>query len=352
MSLRQIYGHEALLNRLGGAIASGRFPQATLLVGPQGVGKQRLALWVAQGLLCERGPGEPCGDCGACHRALELRHPDLHWFIPIPRPKAGDPEKQVEEARDALRTLWEERRPSGQWEPPGGMASHALASVRLLQRVVALTPFEAQRKVVIVGDAERLIVQEASPEAANAMLKVLEEPPADTTVILTAADPQALLPTIRSRVVPFRVTRVGDEAVRQYLRTELNDELEPRALERRTLLAEGCVGRALRGEDEADGADRAADELLRAIRHGPAQWGPRALGQMPWSARGEYSATLDALAVRIRAGLEEESTGNGQRLHRWLGALRRVDEARADAQANVNPQLGLAVLARDLERLI
>lgn len=352
MSLRQIYGHEALLNRLGGAIAADRFPQVTLFVGPEGVGKQRLALWAAQGLLCEPGPGVPCGQCGPCHRVSQLRHPDVHWFIPIPRPKAADPGKQVEEAKETLAGLWDERRLTGGWGPPEGMASHALASVRLLQRVVALTPFEGRRKVIVLGDAERLVVQEASQEAANAMLKVLEEPPVDTTVILTAADPQALLPTIRSRAVPLRISRVSDHAVQAYLEHEMEGETSAKTIKRRTVMAEGCVGQALREQDQADGPDLAADNLLRAARRGPLEWGTEALGQMPWQARGDFSGMLDALALRIRAGLQEEAAQGGQRLGRWLEALKRVDAARRDAQANVNPQLTLAVLAGDLERLI
>lgn len=352
MSLRPIYGHETLLDRLGGALASGRFPQATLFVGSPGVGKQRVALWVAQGLLCEAGPAAPCGSCGPCRRILGLSHPDLHWFVPIPRPKAADSGKQVEEAKEALAAVWEERRKSGQWGPAEGMASHALASVRLLQRIVALTPFEGRRKVVILGDAERLVVQEASPEAANAMLKVLEEPPADTTIIATAADPQALLPTIRSRLVPLRIGRATDEAVREYLLRECDMKRGDRATDARVVLAEGAIGRALMTEDAADGAQLAAEELLRAVRRGPPQWAARALGQMPWAARGDFSATLDALAVRIRAGLETESQKGSAKLEQWLEALDRVETIRQDAQANVNPQLALAVLAQDLERLV
>ena len=353
MNLRPIYGHEAVLGRLGGALASGRFPQATLLVGAPGVGKQRLALWIAQGLLCQEGPA-PCGACGACHRSLALRHPDLHWFIPIPRPKAGDPDKQVEEARDALGTVLQERRQNPLWVPPEGMASHSLASVRLLQRAIVLTPFEGSRKVVILGDAERLVVQEANPEAANAMLKVLEEPPPNTWLVLTAADPQALLPTIRSRLVPFRVPRVSDAAVRDFLENELDSPLPPTggALERLVVLAEGRIGRALGTAEAADGADRAAQRFLKGIGKGPAAWLPQVLNQPPWAARGDFSATLDALALRIRSRLQQSAESGDTDLERWLTALRRVTETRAEARSNANPQLALAVLAGDLEHIL
>lgn len=352
MSLRPVYGHETILDRLGGAIASGRLPQTALLVGAAGVGKQRLALWVAQALLCEpHQAGRPCERCEACRKVLELTHPDLHWFVPIPRPKATDPAKQVGEVAEALCAVMAERRAHGLWGPPEGMASHPLASVRLLQRVVSLTPFQGRRKVVIVGDAERLVVQEASPEAANAMLKVLEEPPADTVLLLTAADPQALLPTIRSRLVPLRVPRVSDEAVRAFLSRELAPPVTGRALERRTLLAEGAIGRALAADGEQAKPDEAADSLLEAAAQGPRQWLPRALGQAPWSARGDFSAMLDALALRLRARLKGAALGDERRAAATLGVLRRLEDIRADAQGNVNPQLALAVLARELERL-
>src|SRR6185369_571692 len=105
-----------------------------------------------------------------------------------------------------------------------------------------LTPALAKKKVVILGDAERLVVQEASPEAANAMLKILEEPPADTFVMLTAADPQALLPTIRSRLVPIRVQRIPDESVAAFV-AEHGGKAAPS--KEAVLLAEGSIGRAL-----------------------------------------------------------------------------------------------------------
>src|SRR5205823_2162535 len=106
-------------------------------------------------------------------------------------PKATEPDKQIDEAAEALGEVMAARREKPLYERPEGMVSHALASIRLLQRRLVLTPFRAKRKVFILGDAERLVVQESSQEAANALLKVLEEPPADTVVILTAAEPQA-----------------------------------------------------------------------------------------------------------------------------------------------------------------
>ncbi len=352
MVLRPVYGHEPLLSRLEGALASGRFPQAALLVGAAGVGKQRLALWVAHGLLCDRGPGHPCGECSPCQQVLGLGHPDLHWFIPVVRPKAGDLDKQVEEVEALQAEALAERRANPLYGPPDPMASHPLAAIRLLQRRVNLRPFQGARKVVILGNAERLVVQEASQEAANALLKVLEEPPADTFLILTARSAQALLPTIRSRLVPVRVGAVGDEAVRRFLAAELRPAPVGEALKQRALLAGGSIGQAVTAREEGESGEKGADRLLSAIKAGAQRWAAAALGQAPWAARGDFTAGLDALALKLRDSVAREAAEqHPARVLRHLAAMQAVERTRQDAQGNVNPQLALAVLARELERL-
>jgi DNA polymerase-3 subunit delta' len=323
-----------------------------LLTGPAGVGKQRLGLWIAQGLLCEQGPGMPCDACSSCHQVRQLGHPDCHWFVPIPRPKASDPDKQTEEAAAAIAQIMEERRKTGIWERPDGTAAHGLASVRLLNKRVWITPFSGNRKVFILGDAERLIVQEASQEAANALLKVLEEPPADTTILVTAADPHALLPTIRSRLVAIRVGRVTDDEVRTFAQAELKADEADDVRERRILLAEGCAGRLLQANaEDGEGLGRSAEHLLAAVRKRKRAWLPQALRQPAWSARGDFTGLLDALTVRLRAEIAR-SGGSATDLRPRLQALKRVEEARVAARGNVNPQLTLAALASDLERIL
>ena len=341
------------MNRLVGALASSRFPQAALLTGPAGVGKQRLALWVAQALLCEQPTGgRPCGECTGCTRVTTLTHPDLHWFVPIPTPKAADPAKQIEEAESLLAEVMAERRQQPHYGRAEGMVGHTLASIWLLQRKVALTPMMARRKVVIVGDAERLVVQTGNDMAANALLKVLEEPPGNTFLLLTAADPQALLPTIRSRLIPIRVGPVPDTAVREFLSQQVKPPLAGTALEQRTVLAEGSIGRALWAEADAEAADKAAERFLAAVAKGPQGWSSAALVQPPWSARGDFTALLDAVSLRIRSRLLRDKDGDRTRQSRWSRALRRVETARWEAQGNVNPQLGMAVLAQDLQGLL
>src|SRR5256884_9961901 len=120
MPIPPLYGHEGTRNRLVGAIASGRLPQALLLEGPRGVGKQRLALWLAQALVGERAGGkagaearEGCGEGQPCKLVLNLPHPDVHWFVPLElTKKSGGCGKQGEGVEGGLAA--ENEAPGGQ----------------------------------------------------------------------------------------------------------------------------------------------------------------------------------------------------------------------------------------------
>jgi DNA polymerase-3 subunit delta' len=352
MPLKPVFGHETLRSRLASALLGGRLPQVLLLTGPVGSGKQRLALWLGQAALCDDlSPAGPCGHCAECRLSKDVAHPDLHWFVPVARGKATEASKQIEETKLAIAEAVAERREHGLWEPTDGTTGHWLATVRLLQRVASITPFRAHRKVLVLGDAERLVVQEANLEAANALLKVLEEPPADTIIVLTASEPQALLPTIRSRAVPVRVGRLPDAAVRAFVMQELDARLSGTALEHRVTQADGRIGLAL----PRAGVGRAVERsraVLTAVQAGAVEWSTLALGQAPWGARGDFSGTLDALAVELRGRLKQAAdTGDHGAVARGLAALDRVHAVQQTVGTNVNPQLALAELARALEQV-
>lgn len=345
MPLRPLYGHERVRGRLAAALAGGRLPQAVLFEGPRGVGKQRLALWLGQLLLCEAPGQEPCGHCHSCRLSLGLTHPDLHWFVPVEtEKKGGDAGKQVEIVEEALGEELARRREQPLYEPVSGLAIHGIASVRLLLRRLALRPAMGRRKVFVVGDAERLVPQQANPEAANALLKALEEPPAGTFVLLTAADPQALLPTIVSRVVRVRVPRLADTVVTSFAHNELKPLPGEGVLHGRITAAWGCPGRLLAEEGERDRTGAASAQAFHeaASRQGGAPYAV-ALRQQPFQARGGFTEMLDALLERLRT---EARTGADT--GRLVNAIARVLDARAAAQGNVNPQLLAAVLATEL----
>src|SRR3989449_270679 len=346
MPLPPLTGHERVKTKLAGAHASGKLPQALLLAGPRGVGKQRLALWLAQLIHCEAPGQEPCGQCRPCRLVLSLQHPDVHWFVPVELSKrggtsVGDADKQVDLVADALAEEIAARREQPLYGPPAGLASHPVASVRLLLRRLALTPAMGKRKVFIVGDAERLIPQLGTEVAANALLKALEEPPADSVIIITAADPNALLPTILSRIVLVRVARIADSDVTAFAQQMLGIANKAE-LAQRVTAAEGCIGKLFAtsrvgsGPPGGAGGDQ-ADRFLEA------PW-LFALGQVPFQARGGFTDMLDSLASRLRS--EAQRGGDTGKL---VEAIALVLDARDLAQGNVDPQLLAAVLAEDLQ---
>ena len=340
MPLPPLIGHERVKSKLAGAHASGKLPQALLLAGPRGVGKQRLALWLAQLIHCEAPGPEPCGQCRPCRLVLSLQHPDVHWFVPVELSKrggaTGDADKQVELVADALAEEMTARREQPLYAPVVGLASHPVASVRLLVKRLALTPAMGRRKVFIVGDAERLIPQLGTEVAANALLKALEEPPADSVIIITAADPNALLPTIISRVVLVRVARIADSDVTAFAQQtlEISDQDE---LEQRVTAVAGCIGKLFATAIPRSGH---AEQVIRFLE-APLLF---ALGQVPFQARGGFTEMLDGLAEKLRS--EAKRGGDTEKL---VEAIALVLDARELAQGNVNPQLLAAVLAEDLQ---
>jgi DNA polymerase-3 subunit delta' len=244
------------------------------------------------------------------------------------------------------------------------MAIHPIASVRLLQQQAGLTAVEGGWRVFIVGEADRLVPQEASQEAANAMLKLLEEPPKRSVFVLTTVDPRQLLPTVRSRTAPVRLNRLTDGEVREFLARHLPGTPAPSVLDARVISAGGLIGAALAADDEDSGkAYRAASELLEAIVAGRGPALERALRQAPYAARGEFTAMLDALADTLgeaaRGALGQPTRRplpEALRKHRdpapLLDAMGLVSEAREAAWGNVNPQILLAVLGEELAEVL
>jgi DNA polymerase-3 subunit delta' len=322
-------------------------PQVLLFEGPQGVGKQRIALWVAQALLCEKGPRHggrgPCGECRSCHLALRLNHPDVHWFVPVePSKKGADADKLVELTEEALGEEVAARREKSGYAAPAGLAAHSMASVRLLLRRLAITPAMGDRKVFIIGDAERLAAQRGQEGAANALLKALEEPPADSVIILTAAEPDALLPTILSRVVRVRVGRVPDSVVTDFVQRETGLAAGTSAAD--ITKAEGRIGRVVnRGATADAGGSSAAQRFVDAIHGGAADRYGFALSLQPFQARGGFTEMLDGLLEHLRS-----KAASGRDTRKVIDAIAAVMDARDSAQGNVNPQLLAAALADDL----
>ncbi len=346
MPLIPLYGHDALRERLAAQAIAGTLPATLLFKGPAGIGKQRLALWLGQVLLCEAAE-RPCGTCQHCRYSMQLQHPDLRWFFPIKR-LADDP--STEETQEAFETLVKERvEANGLYaRPDGSMGIHKYVA-ELIVQMASRTPALARHKVFVFGDAERMVPQAANPETANMMLKLLEEPPADTTFILTSSEPGSLLETIRSRAVAVRVSPLGEPAMRRFVADEFARAVLPNETPDDLLrLANGAPG-ALIGAADRGVAVQRARQLLAAADAGREQALRASFTAGSGKARGVFSDVLDAMTVllheRARAAAER---GDERAARAATRAVPAVEEAKRAAEGNANPQL---VTARLLDEL-
>ncbi len=339
MPLLPLIGHQALRARLEEQIARGTLPSSLLFHGPPGVGKQRLALWLGQRLLCT-GATPPCGECEHCRYTLQGAHPDLRWFFPRPRLKDSADVALDDVAREYAEAIAERVAAHGLYARSDGSEGIFVYVSRLIVSEAGRTPAIARAKVFIVGDAERMVPQTSSQEAANAFLKLLEEPLPDTRIILTSSEPGALLPTIRSRVVAIRVAPLLDADVRAFLQqpaaaTAAGASDKSATVEELVRLAHGAPGALLDAPDRGaalqrarsllDAAGRGRDAALRAV-----------FVQGSSKARGAFTDVLDAVTVLLHERARRGAHGRRRRRvgGRAYGAARRRGQACCRGERN------------------
>ncbi|HYC53089.1 MAG TPA: hypothetical protein VEB19_18440 [Gemmatimonadaceae bacterium] len=357
MPIVPLFGHAELQTRLREATHRGALPASMLFEGPRGVGKQRLAIWLAQFLLCREPDHAPCGHCQSCRYTAELTHPDLHWYFPRPRLKDSDPDLATVR-EDYAEAIAERADANGLYEPPSGSEGIYVATVRALVQQSVISPAIGNRKVFIIGDAERMVPQEGSEQAANAFLKLLEEPPSDTTIVITSSESGSLLPTIRSRVASVRVKPLrqaeveaflSNEAVRKRLKGEATLPVDIADAAR---LAGGAPGRLLSGAAWAQALETAYRLIDAATGKAAARY-DAAWQMAPSKARGSFADTLDALTValhaRARSAVHQRSNAAAAGAAR---AMEAVEIAKERITTNVSPQLITVNLLRDLQEAL
>ena len=354
--LLPLHGHAALRARLAGAIGRPDLPASLLIEGARGIGKQQVALWLGRLLFCENAAGksEPCGACAACKFTATVQHADLQWFFPRPRLKDSDPD--LADVREDIGEGIEERLSAGGlYAPPGGDEAIYVATVRAIVQSAALKPAIARRKVFIIGDAERMVAQEGSDQAANAFLKLLEEPPADTTIILTSSEPGALLPTVRSRVVSVRAHPLTDSEMKAFAADPAIAPLLDLGAKAAELIraAAGAPGRLAERDAWAAAIDQATRFLDAASSPDRGRRARVALSQGASGARGKFSETLEALTALLHERAQAAvSRGEDQRARGASHAIALVEQTKELTTTNVNPQLLTAALLRDLAPLL
>lgn len=215
--LTRTLGQKAARQIIAAAWESKRFPHALLVHGAPGLGQAALVLDTAQLILCESRQERPCGRCGSCigFRAQSLEN--LHHLLPLVKGgKGGKTESDGEGLDAAAMDEFVERQQAlhrdpylFSWPERAGIAIH---QVRELQKQLLYAESRGRARVVILPWLEAL-----RPEAANALLKTLEEPPKDTYFLITSEDRAGILPTLLSRCMQVALTPMNEGEFRQAL---------------------------------------------------------------------------------------------------------------------------------------
>lgn len=244
MYFKDIIGQETVKQRLRLEVREGRVPHAQLFAGPEGTGALPLAIAYARFLLCtRRGEEDACGTCPSCVKLNKLAHPDLHFVFPVVKRKGGGDTVSDDYLRE-----WRELAIStpyfgmNHWlDSMGAENQQAQIFVKEsdeLVRKLSLKSSEGGYKVVIIWLPEKMKV-----ECANKLLKLLEEPPAQTVFLLVSEEPDRILPTILSRTQRINVPRLEDAEIAEALKARFG--LQDTDAAETARLAEGSYLQAL-----------------------------------------------------------------------------------------------------------
>lgn len=203
MSFKDVIGHQTSVRILQSALRQKRSGMSYLFHGPSGTGKSFVALQFAKSLNCPN-QEDACDNCSACRRIEKLEYPDLCWMAP-------------EEGSDSIK----------------------IEQVRQMQSAITLRPFEGRVKVFVINDCHLL-----TEEAAHCLLKVVEEPPRDSLIILITDDARRLLPTIVSRCQRIRFSNLKKTEVSRIL--ERRGSLDSSSVRSLSSYSGGRIAEALR----------------------------------------------------------------------------------------------------------
>src|SRR2546426_578422 len=191
--LDQLIGNERAKKLLGRMLEARRLPGAMLFTGEEGIGKKLFALEIAKALNCRSPRGvEGCGVCPSCKRIAKINYP------------------QSIESDDWKGIIWTDHADVGVVVAPKRVL--LVDQMRRIEREANFRPYEGRARVFLVEDADKL-----NDQAANALLKVLEEPPHTSHIVLLTSRPDMLLPTIRSRCQMIRFSPLAPEEIENYL---------------------------------------------------------------------------------------------------------------------------------------
>ena len=223
-SFKDVVGHKDILKYISSAVENNRVSHAYILNGERGSGKKMLANLFAMTLLCETGDNEPCGKCHSCKQAESGNHPDI---IRVTH------EKPNSISVDDIRTQ--------------------------VNNTVDIKPYQGPYKVYIIPQADMM-----TPQAQNAILKTIEEPPSYAVLLLLTENAETLLPTINSRCVMLKLRNIKDTLIKKYLMENL--EIPDYKADMCTAFAQGNMGRAIMLAN-SDHFNEIREEAVQLLKH-------------------------------------------------------------------------------------
>jgi len=280
----------------------GRVP-ALLFTGPAGVGKEYTAIDFARRLCCPRDPKCRLGGdlCESCRSALALEHPGVHLVYPTPSQGAG--EKEGDDETDIGKILEEKRQDIFSTLAFSKKVSVRIARARAVIRRANSKPFGSPYNAFIFADAHAM-----REEAQNALLKLVEEPPAHCVLVLITPNPDTILTTIRSRCQRVRFSQLKDEVVRALLVDYYG--FSGKGADVAASHSRGNIRRAREiAADYDDEGRQRVFELIANIGSAPESWViEKALSIARSTNRDSAARFLDDLAVAYRDVMAGDET--------------------------------------------
>ena len=302
----RLLGNERLKQGLSAALAADRLSHCFLIAGPQGSGKHTLAGILAAAMECTAASGRPCGVCADCRKVMAGTHPDVVTVDDTTRKTVG------------------------------------VELIRKARQDVYIRPNEGRRKVYVFPRAGDM-----NPNAQNALLKVIEEPPAYAAFLLLSESAERMLPTVRSRAACLQLSPLSEEVcLRELARRHPDRSAE--ALRDACLRSEGFLGRAelllQSGQGLAPETLRFADCYARRDRMGLTEL----LVPMERLKRDQLAPLLQqwqelvSQALAVRSGMPgrteaAERVGRGRTTYELAETLRRLEQASDLLSGNVSP---------------
>src|SRR5450432_601905 len=217
MGFSDFFGNERIVAALRGTLRTGQVPHALLFTGPKGVGKYTLARMFAQAANCERLTDDFCGECATCLRISPMAEPQTLIEQGLAERGESADAATVERIPLILQShpdVWALVADPVRLKSPVVRPVLRMGQLRAVQRAAYFQPM-GRRRVFILDNAETM-----RWDVASVFLKILEEPPGNATLILTASSPFALLPTIISRCMQFHLAPLSLAEVESMLITQ------------------------------------------------------------------------------------------------------------------------------------